>query len=295
MTEGHKLHPHIMLSISIFWTCIYEEECHSDTPAQNTNCLTFSLPQITFSHPIYTTVFIWSIKTTLLIYPINISNPSPSGTWNWVLFLALRFVLLYKPWRICAWFIARQANETDLVINLGSQTDSLSMVCWFFAGIMSLWMSPSSCLVHLFQGPFPGFPLAWCCWPLVHYFSWQVRKNFWVWKILDAEAEAPILWPPDEKSHLTGKDPIAGKDWGQEEKRVTEDEMVGWHQQLTVLESEHSLEDSESQGRPACYKSMGLQRLGHEGATELKDNNKKAKLKHFYLFSLPYPSRDWKL
>ena len=40
---------------------------------------------------------------------------------------------------------------------------------------------------------------------------------------------------------------------------------------------------------------MGLQRLGHEGATELKDNNKKAKLKHFYLFSLPYPSRDWKL
>ena len=76
---------------------------------------------------------------------------------------------------------------------------------------------------------------------------------------------------------------------------MTEDEMVGWHQQLTVLESEHSLEDSESQGRPACYKSMGLQRLGHEGATELKDNNKKAKLKHFYLFSLPYPSRDWKL
>ena len=49
---------------------------------------------------------------------------------------------------------------------------------------------------------------------------------------------------------------------------MTEDEMVGWHQQLTVLESEHSLEDSESQGRPACYKSMGLQRLGHEGATE---------------------------
>ena len=45
----------------------------------------------------------------------------------------------------------------------------------------------------------------------------------------DAEAEAPVLWPPDVKSQLIGKDPDAGKDWGQEEKWVTEDEMVGWH------------------------------------------------------------------
>ena len=43
----------------------------------------------------------------------------------------------------------------------------------------------------------------------------------------DAEAEAPILWPPDVKSRLIGKDPDAGKDWGQEEKGTTEDEMVG--------------------------------------------------------------------
>ena len=46
----------------------------------------------------------------------------------------------------------------------------------------------------------------------------------------DAEAEAPTLWPPDVKSQLIGKDPDAGKDWGQEEKGATEDEMVGWHQ-----------------------------------------------------------------
>ena len=45
----------------------------------------------------------------------------------------------------------------------------------------------------------------------------------------DAEAEAPILWPPDVKSQLTGKDPDAGRDWGLEEKGMTEDEMVGWH------------------------------------------------------------------
>ena len=45
----------------------------------------------------------------------------------------------------------------------------------------------------------------------------------------DAEAETPILWPPDMKSLLIGKDPDAGRDWGQEEKGMTEDEMVGWH------------------------------------------------------------------
>ena len=45
----------------------------------------------------------------------------------------------------------------------------------------------------------------------------------------DAEAETPILWPPDAKSCLTGKDPDAGRDWGKEVKGTTEDEMAGWH------------------------------------------------------------------
>ena len=45
----------------------------------------------------------------------------------------------------------------------------------------------------------------------------------------DAEAETPILWPPDVKSWLIGKDPDAGRDWDQEEKGMTEDEMAGWH------------------------------------------------------------------
>ena len=48
----------------------------------------------------------------------------------------------------------------------------------------------------------------------------------------DSDAETPILWPPHEKSLLTGKDPDAGMDWGQEEKGMTEDEMAGWHHQL---------------------------------------------------------------
>ena len=52
-----------------------------------------------------------------------------------------------------------------------------------------------------------------------------------IWRT-DAEAETPILWPPDAKSWLVGKDPDAGKDWGREEKGMTEDEMVGWHRWL---------------------------------------------------------------
>ena len=56
----------------------------------------------------------------------------------------------------------------------------------------------------------------------------------------DAEAEAPILWPPDVKSQPNGQDPDAGKDWEHEEKGATEDEMVGWHHQLNGQESENS-------------------------------------------------------
>ena len=54
----------------------------------------------------------------------------------------------------------------------------------------------------------------------------------------DTEAETPVLWPPHAKSWLIGKDPDAGKDWRQEEKGMTEDEMVGWHHQLKGHEFE---------------------------------------------------------
>ena len=54
----------------------------------------------------------------------------------------------------------------------------------------------------------------------------------------EVEAETPIFWPPDTKSLLIWKDPDAGKDWGQEEKEMTEDEMVGWHHRLKGHEFE---------------------------------------------------------
>ena len=68
----------------------------------------------------------------------------------------------------------------------------------------------------------------------------------------DAEVETPILWPPDGKNWFIWKDPAAGKDWSQEEKGTTEDEMVGWHHQLNVHEFEKTLADREKQGSLAC-------------------------------------------
>ena len=65
--------------------------------------------------------------------------------------------------------------------------------------------------------------------------------------------EASILWPPDVKNWLTGKDPDAGKDWRQEEKGTTEDEMVGWHHWLNGHELEQTLGDGEGQRSLACY------------------------------------------
>ena len=55
---------------------------------------------------------------------------------------------------------------------------------------------------------------------------------------IDAKAETPILWPPDAKSCLIGKDSDAGRDWEQEEKGTTEDEIAGWHHRLNGHESE---------------------------------------------------------
>ena len=64
------------------------------------------------------------------------------------------------------------------------------------------------------------------CWRRLSRVLWTSRRSN---QSVDAEAEAPILWPPDAKSQFIGKDRDAGKDWRQEEKRMTKGEMVGWH------------------------------------------------------------------
>ena len=72
-----------------------------------------------------------------------------------------------------------------------------------------------------------------------------------------AEAENPMLWPPDAKNWLTGKDPDAGKDWRQEEKGTTEDEMVGWHHWLNGHGFEWTLGVGDGQGGLACCSPWG--------------------------------------
>ena len=122
-------------------------------------------------------------------------------------------------------------------------------------------------------------------WELDHKESW-VPKNWWFWTVVlektlespldckeiqpvhsegdqswmfiertDAEAEPPLFWPPDGKSWLIGKDPDAGKDWGQQKKGVTGDEMVGWHHRLDGHEFEQALGVGDGQGGLACCDS----------------------------------------
>ena len=79
-------------------------------------------------------------------------------------------------------------------------------------------------------------------------------NQFWIfigWT--DAEAETPVLWPPDVKNWLFREDHDAGKDWRQEEKGMTEDEMVGWHHQLDGHEFEQASGIGDGQGSLSCY------------------------------------------
>ena len=83
-----------------------------------------------------------------------------------------------------------------------------------------------------------------------------------------AEAETPILWPPDVKNWLIGKDPDSGKDWRQEEKGMTEDDMVGCHPTPWTW-FWASCRSWRWTGRPGMLQSMGSQRVRHDWATEL--------------------------
>ena len=73
----------------------------------------------------------------------------------------------------------------------------------------------------------------------------------------DAKAETPILWPPHVKSWVTEKNPDAGRDWGQEEKAMTEDKMAGWHHRLDEHEFEWTPGVGDGQGGLACCDSWG--------------------------------------
>ena len=117
---------------------------------------------------------------------------------------------------------------------------------------------------------------------------WNSVFRFWIFTgRTDGEAEAPVLWPPDAKSWLLGKDPDAGKDWGQEEKRMTEDKMVGWHHQIDGLEFEQALGIADGQGGLECW---GLWGHKESDMTQQLNWTELIQVSIFFIFSLPFTS-----
>ena len=113
----------------------------------------------------------------------------------------------------------------------------------------------------------------WCFWTVVLEKTLESPLDYkeiqpvhskgdqsWVF-IGRTDAEAAILWPPDTKSQLTGKDPDAGKDWRQKEKGMTEDKTVEWHHWFNGLEFEQTAGDSKGQGNQACCSPWGHKEL----------------------------------
>ena len=86
------------------------------------------------------------------------------------------------------------------------------------------------------------------------------------------DAKAPILWPPDVKSQLIGKDSDAGKDWGREEKWATKNEMVRWHLRLNGHEYEQTLGDGDRQGILACCSPWGHKELDTTDRVDYNNN-----------------------
>ena len=134
-------------------------------------------------------------------------------------------------------------------------------------------------------------PKNWCFWTVVLEKTLESpldckeiqlvhSKGDWSWVFFgrsDAKAETPALWPPHVKSWLIGKDSDAGRDWGQEEKGMTEDEMPGWHHRLDGREFEWTLGVGNGRGGLMCCNSWGHKQSDTSEQlnwTELKDSQR---------------------
>ena len=157
---------------------------------------------------------------------------------------------------IISWTISMTARRKSTVFLLPNAE--------FFFSCGHVWMWELDCE----EG---WAPKTWCFWTLVlekalespldckeiqpvHSKGDQPRDFF---GRNDAKAESPVLWPPHAKSWLIGKDYDAGRDWGQEEKGTTEDEMAGWHHWLDGRESQWTPGAGDGQGGLACCDSWG--------------------------------------
>ena len=112
-------------------------------------------------------------------------------------------------------------------------------------------------------------PKNWCFWPVVLEKTLESPLDCKEIQPVHSEGDhSPVLWTPHAKSWLFGKDSDAGRDWGQEEKGMTEDEMAGCHHWLDGREFEWTLGDGDGQGGLVCCDSWGC-RVGHDWVTEL--------------------------
>ena len=146
------------------------------------------------------------------------------------------------------------------------QQTSIKSRLWFFRGRVCMWE---------LDYKESWMPKNWCFWTVMLEKTLENPldckdinpvhpKGDQSWVFIgrtDVEAETPVLWPPHVKSWLTGKNPDAGRDWGQEEKGTTEDEMVGWHHQLNGNGFGWTLGVGDGQGGLVCCKFMGSQEL----------------------------------
>ena len=165
--------------------------------------------------------------------------------------------------------------------------------CWILTlvfAISPLYVTVDKQITLIYLFPSQGYGFSSChvlMWELDYEESW-LQKNWCFWMVVlektleipldckeiqpvhpegdqswvfigrtDVEAETPILWPPHAKSWLIGKDPDAGKDWGQEEKGTTEDEMVGWHHRHNGHGFRWTPGVGDGQGGLACCGSWG--------------------------------------
>ena len=180
----------------------------------------------------------------------------------------------WKQWQTLFSWAPKSLKMVTAVMKL---KDTCSLEANAMANLDSIWKNRDITLLIKFRSQ------VWM-WELDHKESW-VPKNWCFWTVVlektlespldckeiqlvhpkgnqswifigrsDAEAETPIIWPPDAKNWLIWKDPDAGKDWRQKEKGMTEAEMVGWHQRLDGHEFEQAPEVGDGQGRLACFR-----------------------------------------
>ena len=136
-------------------------------------------------------------------------------------------------------------------------------------------------------------PKNWCFWTVVLEKTLEspldckeiqpVHPKDQSWVLIGrTDAETPVLWPPDSKNCLIWEDPDAGKDWGQEEKGTTEDEMVGWYHRLSGHVFRWTLGVGDEQGGLACCSSWGRKELDMSDRLNWTENSAECYYKYMF-------------